>query len=317
MRVRVGAPRGRGGARRAGEGRGARREEGKELGICDQHRAQDSAGRCRQADPVQKRTMGKEDQMPNMKSNQDVAVDTSGSGWRTLYQIGAAAALTVVLASLAETIITFFPGGSTSPENAVGWFALLQDNWFLGLRNLGLLNIVITGLGIPPFFALFVAHRRKNPTCAGLAMIAAFIGVAVFLATNRAFPMLELSSRYAAATTDAQRSILAAAGEAMLSVGRSHTPGTFLGFLLSEVAGLAISFVMLRSGTFSRMTAYAGILGFALMLLFEVFSSFVSGLSGAAMLLAMGGGVLMMAWYVLTARRLLQLGAMQENTHTP
>ncbi len=237
--------------------------------------------------------------------------------WRSLYVIGAAAALIVVVTSLAETIITFFPGGSTSPENAVGWFALLQDNRFLGLRNLGLLNIVITGLGIPTFFALFVAQRRKHQAGAGLAMITAFIGIAVFLATNRAFPMLELSSRYAAATTDAQRSTLAAAGEAMLSVGQSHTPGTFLGFLLSEVAGLAISFVMLRSGTFSRITAYAGILGFALMLLFEVFSSFLTGLSSAAMLLAMAGGVLMMAWYVLIARRLLQLGAVQENAPAP
>jgi hypothetical protein len=107
--------------------------------------------------------------------------------------------------------------------------------------------------------------------------------------------------------------MLAAAGEAMLSVGQSHTPGTFLGFLLSEVAGLAISFVMLRSGTFSRVTAYAGILGFSLMLLFEVSSSFVTGLSGAAMLLAMGGGLLMMAWYVLVARGFLQLGNGQEN----
>jgi hypothetical protein len=255
--------------------------------------------------------------MSQLKPGQATPPDDADARWKGLYKIGAAAALIVVLTSLAETIITFFPGGSTSPANAAGWFALLQDHAFLGLRNLGLLNIVITSLGIPTFFALFVAQRRKNPAGAGLAMITAFIGIAVFLGTNRAFPMLGLSSRYAAATTEPQRATLAAAGEAMLAVGQSHTPGTFLGFLLSEVAGLAISFVMLRSGTFSRITAYAGILGFALMLVFEVFSSFLTGLSGAAMLLAMGGGLLMMVWYILIARRLLQLGAMKENAPAP
>jgi hypothetical protein len=31
----------------------------------------------------------------------------------------------------------------------------------------------------------------------------------------------------------------------------------------------------------------------------------------------MGGGLLMMVWYILIARRLLQLGAMKENAPAP
>ena len=49
----------------------------------------------------------------------------------------------------------------------------------------------------------------------------------------------------------------------MLTVGQSHTPGTFLGFFLLEVAGMIISIVMLRSNIFSKINAYAGILGFS------------------------------------------------------
>ncbi len=116
----------------------------------------------------------------------------------------------------------------------------------------------MTTLGIPVFFALFGAHRRVNVTYAALAMVISFIGVAVFLATNRAFSMLDLSSQYLAATSDAQRAVLAAAGKAMLSVGQSHTPGTFLGFFLSEVAGMIISIVMLRGKVFNKVTAYVG-----------------------------------------------------------
>ena len=111
-----------------------------------------------------------------------------------------------------------------------------------------------------------------------------------------------------AATTDAQRAMLEAAGQSMLSVGESHTPGTFLGFFLSEVAGVVISIVMLRSKIFNNVTAYAGLLGFGILLVFEFFASFVSGLSEVTMTLAMFGGLLSMAWYILIARRLFQLG---------
>jgi hypothetical protein len=240
--------------------------------------------------------------------NQVMDSETADSNWKSLYKIGGAAALMAVLVGLSEIIITFLPGGgvSSGAETVVDWFTLFQNHWFLGLRNLGLLNIVLTALAIPIFFALYAAHRRTNQAYAALAMIIAFIGIGIFFATNRAFPMLELSRQYAAATTDAQRSMIAAAGQAMLSVGQSHTPGTFIGFFLTEVAGIVISMVMLRSKVFSKATASAGILGFGLLLVFEVCSSFVPAL-GVAMLFAMGGGLLSMAWYILIARRLFQL----------
>jgi hypothetical protein len=247
--------------------------------------------------------------MSQLILNQVTDAETADSNWESLYKIGGTAALMAVLVGLIEIIINFFPGGSASPETVIAWFTLFQNNWFLGLRNLGLLNIILTVLGIPVFLALYAAHRRVNKAYAALAMIISFVGVAVFLATNRAFPMLELSGQYAAATTDAQRSMLAAAGQAMLSVGKSHTPGTFLGFFLSEVAGIAISMVMLRSKVFSKVTAYAGILGFTLLLISDICSSFVPALVDVAMIFAMGGGLLSMAWYILLARRLFQLGS--------
>jgi hypothetical protein len=231
------------------------------------------------------------------------------SNWKSLYKVGGAAALMAVLVGLSEIIITFLPGGGVSSGivTVPDWFTLFQNNWFLGLRNLGLLNIFLTALAIPIFFALYAAHRRVNQVYAALAMIMAFIGVAVFFATNRAFPMLELSRQYATATTDGQRSMLVAAGQAMLCVGQSHTPGTFIGFFLTEVAGIVISIVMLRSQVFSKASAYAGILGFGLLLIFEVCSSFVPALD-VAIIFAIGGGLLSMAWYILIARRLFQLG---------
>lgn len=233
---------------------------------------------------------------------------TKTAAWNSIYKLGGVAALSAVLVGLLEIAITFLPGGNVSQETVLDWFLLFQDNWFLGLRNLGLLNIFLNTLGILTYFALYAAHRADpNQPYATLAMIISFLGIGVFYATNRAFPMLALSNQYAAATTSAQRALLEAAGQSMLSVGESHTPGTFLGFFLSEMAGVLISIVMLRGKIFSTVTAFAGILGFGILLVFEFFSSFVSGLSNVTMTLAIFGGLLSMAWYVLIARRLFQL----------
>lgn len=227
--------------------------------------------------------------------------------WKSLYTLGGLAALGTVLVGLVEIGITFLPGGNTPSKTVYDWFTLFQNNWFMGLRNLGLLNILFYALDIPIFLALCGAHRKTSQTLAVLATVVSFIGVAVFYATNRAFAMLDLSNQYALAMTEAQRSILAAAGQAMLSVGQSHTPGTFIAFFLSESASLLMSVAMLRGRLFSKANATVGFLGFSLMLIFEVCTSFVPALEGVAMIFAMLGGILSLVWEVLVGRKLFQL----------
>lgn len=225
-----------------------------------------------------------------------------------LYKIGGAAAVLTVLIGLLEILITFLPGGYTSTETVIDWFMLLQSNWFLGLRNLGLLNIFMIALGIPLVFALYIAHRNANEPLAALALILSLIGTAVFYATNRAFPMLDLSAQYAAAADETQRTIIAAAGQAMLSVGQSHTPGTFLAFFFGEAASILMAIVMLRGKVFNRATALAGLIGYGFLLIYDIFASFVPSSHNAILVVAMIGGLANMAWYVLVARRLFQLG---------
>jgi hypothetical protein len=243
-----------------------------------------------------------------MKSKKTINSQTEDLNDKSLYILGGTAALLIVLTALLEIIITFLPGGYATAESVIDWFTLLENNWFLGLRNLGLLNIVMNTLGIPVLFALYFAHRNANHTFAALAVTISFIGLAVFYATNRAFPMLDLSNQYAAATTEAERTMLVAAGQAMLSVGQSHTPGTFLAFFLSEIGGILVSIVMLRGRIFSQAAAYAGIVGFGLLFVFEILSSFVPSAHNVILILAMIGGLASTAWYILIALGLFQLG---------
>ncbi len=228
--------------------------------------------------------------------------------WITILRLGGIAALLAVLFGVLEMAITFLPGGYTSQETVVEWFSLFQANWFMGLRTLGLMNILVNSMAILTFFAFYAAHRRSAyKPYALLAMLIAYLGLGVFYATNRAFVMLDLSNQYALASTDAQRAALEAAGLSILSVGQSHSAGTFLGFFLMEVAGLTISLVMLRSGIFSKTAAVSGLLGFGLLLVFEVISSFFIGLNTITVLLAGLGGILSVIWYFLIARTFFQL----------
>jgi len=86
-----------------------------------------------------------------------------------------------------------------------------------------------------------------------IALILGLVATAVYFASNTAFEMLSLSNQYAAATTDAQRSIVMAAGQAMLAIYQGTAFD--VSYVLSAVALLIISVIMLRSNVFSKVTA--------------------------------------------------------------
>jgi hypothetical protein len=237
---------------------------------------------------------------------QIIDAQTAESGWKGLYKVGGTTVLITVVVALAEIVIGFLPGVARLTQRTVtviDWFTLLQSHWFLGLRNLGLLNIIGAALLAPTFFAIYSALRRDNEAYGAFGTILFFVGVAVYLASNRAFSMLSLSGQYASATTDAQRSLLIAAGQAMLAEGQTRA-----GIPLIEFACLVISAVMLRGKVFSKATAYAGILGNVLLMVFEIILAFVPTSLDAGMVIAVGGGLSIMIWYLLVGRRLLQLG---------
>lgn len=233
------------------------------------------------------------------------------STWSGLYKIGGAAILIAIPIFLLDIVISLtVEGADIRPDTltAIDLFILYQDNWLLGLRALGFINVITLTVSVPLFLALYAVHRQKYEAYATLAVVIWLVGTTIYISNNAAIPVFVLSRKYEAATTDAQRALLVAAGEAIIAKGVDFTPGSFIGFSFTEIAALAFSFVMLRSGIFSKVTAYSGILGFILLLIFTICLTFVPALFDVAMIIAMVGGLLGLAWYILVARRLLQLG---------
>lgn len=240
---------------------------------------------------------------------------TAGSSYKSLYKVGATTALLVVVVAVVDSIMGL-SGEARGPGTltAIDWFTLFADNWFLGLANLGLFNMIYYVLTVPTFLALLAAHRRGHQTSAALATIFWLIGVTIYISTNTALPMLSLSGQYAAAATESQKSLLVAAGQAMLAQGEDLTAGAFMGFLIPELATIIMSIVMFRSKVFSKVTALAGILAFGLLMVFNILAAFVPAMFSVAMVFAMSGALFVMAWYVLVARRLFQLGRLEAKT---
>ena len=146
---------------------------------------------------------------------------------------------------------------------------------------------------------LCIALRRVNSSLIAIALVAGLVGVAVFLTSNPAFGMLSLSSHYAAATTVVQQAQFEAAGQAIMAnfTGTAYV----VSYMLSAIAVLIISVVMLRSTIFSKGTAVVG-------LVMGIMGLLPASFGMVGLVFAFGSLVPTVVWLFLIARRLLQLG---------
>ena len=238
------------------------------------------------------------------------AAETVNSTWKTLYRIGGGTALITAILLPFEVIVFGILGQppSTVTLSAVAdTFTLFHNNKLLGLLEFDLLGIVIYILLVPTLLALYAVLRRASASLMAIGTIFFFIGITVYFTSNTIFCMLYLGDQYAAATSDAQRSMFLTAGQALLTI---FTVTAFsLSYVMVSAALLIVAAVMLRSAIFSRVTAYVGILANMLAV-----GSIAVG-STPLTFSPMVGGILslisivpLLIWFALIGRRLFQLG---------
>ncbi|MBN1886522.1 MAG: hypothetical protein JW850_00975 [Thermoflexales bacterium] len=225
------------------------------------------------------------------------------SDWKVLCTIGGVATMILIVYSLVTMVSVVVLGGA--PGNAEEAFTLLQNNRLVGLARLDVLTVLVMPLYYLLFLGLYIALRRTRSAYTTLATVLVFVGLTLFLATPSAFSMLTLSDKHAAATTEAQRSQLLAAGEAILASDMFHSTGAFVGGVLLQSAAVLISVVMLWSAIFSKLTAYVGILTHGLDLLH--IPLLILAPPAGVFLMAIAG-TLYLLWFPLVGWRLWQLG---------
>jgi len=228
--------------------------------------------------------------------NPHANTESTDSNWNSLYKIGSAAAWVMVVITLAQFVV-FVVAPPPLEGSATDWFALFQESALSGLLGFESLLVIYALLSVLVSVALFAALRPYGQSLTTIFLVLSIIGGIAFVVARPALEMLSLSNQYSAATTDAQRAAFLAAGEAM--VAHFHGTAFQISYILGSIAGFLIAAVMLRSGIFSKTTAYLRI-GSSV---FD-FGIFIPGVGLYISLLSV---VFLLVFNILVARRLFQL----------
>jgi hypothetical protein len=231
---------------------------------------------------------------PVIPESQLTTMDSRG---HALCKVGGVVTLILLAYSLVTMVLLMVVGGQ--PKTVQEGFALLQDNRLVGLLRLDVLTILV----MPGYYLLFLAFftilNKANAALSALSTLLSVAGVTLVLATPSAFSWLSLSDKFAAASSDAERAQLVAAGEAILASDLWHGSGALVGGLLLETGMLLISVVMLDGRIFRKSIAYVGILTHGLDLAHTPLGFFVP--SGGVILMVIAGP-LYLVWFSLLAR---------------
>ena len=229
-------------------------------------------------------------------------MDTNDN-WKSLYKICRRVAWILLAYSLVTMVILFALG--TPPTTAAETFKMLEENRLIGLLRLDLLTVLVyMPLFYLLFFGLYAALKKSHSVSAAIVMLLGYAGVTLFLATPSVFSWLTLSDKFAAATSDAQRSLLLAAGETILVSDMWHGTGATIGSILIQVSTTLISIAMVSSNAFRKSTAYVGIATHGLDLAHLLLGFFLPSVGFGLMAIA---GTLYLIWFPLLARDFFRL----------
>lgn len=211
--------------------------------------------------------------------NRPTDTETINPHWSWLYKAGGTAALIVFVLFLFGIIGITIAG--PQPTTADSWFTPFQNNWLVML------------------FKLNVSFSGVQP---GLLNVLNYLDVAIMALVGAMYLALYVALRRTSKTWSLVAASLPFLGIVVfLITGTAGRSGLLVG-------GLIISAVMLRGHTFSRVSAYAGIVASALLFFAGDLGTAIFSSSNIIALCIGIGYVLWMVWFFLIGCRLFQLG---------
>ena len=220
-----------------------------------------------------------------------------------LYKAGAYTAV-LFLVYLVATLLIFALIGEGYPETAAECFTMLNENKFIGLLRLDIVSVVVIPFYYILFFSLYHALKRNNELIAKIALFSILAGVTLFISGLNIVEILTLSDKYHAASSPEMKQQLLAAGESMLASDMWISTSAKIRGIMIEFGAVVLSLLMLRSGSFYKITGLIGLLAHSFDLLSEILSIFIPAIKD---IFTMAAGPLYLFWFVLIALGLFKL----------
>jgi hypothetical protein len=196
---------------------------------------------------------------------------------KSIYTIGSIAALLQLVTILGYSVALGVLG--PKPVGAAEYFSIYQEGPLKMVLRGDFLLLILIGLYLGTFPALYISLRRISPVYTALATLFTVISVTLTFAGEATFSLLYLAEQYVGATSEIVRSQLLAAGDAVIASGMWHSTAAYMSGILLQGSGVMISVIMLRSQDFRKVTAYAGLFGNGLDLIQHLIHPFVPQVS--------------------------------------
>ncbi len=226
------------------------------------------------------------------------AVDPDGK-W--LYRVGGISALVLGIAYIITIPLYVHAGALPSGAEArLKYLALNTTVWWAILG----LSVLTDFLFVPVALSLYLALKgvNRNAMLLATAFVGLFIVLDLAVTWSNYASLITLSGNYAAATNDAQRAAYVAAANYASAVLASSLEAVYSIMVLS-FGILMIGLVMLK-GSFSKSTAYLGLVTGILGIVSVAGPFFVSTLSVTIIITS----VLTTVWVLFVGYRLYRLG---------
>ena len=191
-----------------------------------------------------------------MNEKMQITVDPAGK-W--IYRVGGLSAIVLGIGYLLTIPVTILYAGGFPPLGAEARLAFFADHaagWWAATA----LMVFTDLLYVPVFLALYHALKGFNKYMMLLAFACGGLFVVLDLAiTWTAFPsLIILGGNYAAATSDAQRTIIVAAAGYPSAIVDSPLSGIYA--ILFPGLGELLASLVMRKGIFNKTLAYMGVI---------------------------------------------------------
>lgn len=149
------------------------------------------------------------------------------------------------------------------PDTVTGYFALFQQQPFLGLLSLDFIYLFNNAILVIIYLAIAALLFREKPVPVLVAIVLGLIGIACYYPSNPAFEMLTLSNLYAQ-TLPPDQPLYLAAGEAVMAGYTGTAFNTY--YVLNAIGLLLFAATFLRSPRFKKSIGYWGLASGILMI---------------------------------------------------